>query len=75
MDEAPVARQQLEKGLTHSIKKYKGPNTNSGHLLQKPPQPVAVPPLPQMSKVHALLVVICISLQLYSRDRTFNLLH
>ena len=74
-DEAPVAWQQVEKDLTHSIKKYGGPNASPGHLLQKPPQPVAVPLLTQMSKVHTLLVAICTSLQLYSRDMTFNLLH
>lgn len=74
-DEAPVAWQQLEKDLTHSIKKYRAPNAIPTHLLQKPPQPVAVPLLPQMSKVHTLSVVICTSLQLYSRHTSFNLLH
>lgn len=74
-DEAPAAWQQLEKDLTASIKKYKGPNASPGPLLQKPPQSVAVPLLPCMSKVHSLLVAICTSLQLYRRDTTFNLLH
>lgn len=51
---APVACQQLEKDLTHSIKKYEGPSASLRHLLQKTPQPVAVPLLPWTSKVHAI---------------------